>query len=159
MNLYEIDAAIASLVDENGEISDFEALDELMMERDAKIENVACWYKNLMAEVKAFKEEEANLKGRRQISERKAERLLDYLDHALQGNKFSTAKVQVNYRKSNAVEVHDAEAAEAYLLGVGFSDCYTKNISLNKTNIGKHLKAGESIPGVEMVERMNLGVK
>ena len=81
MNLYEIDAAITALVDpETGEISDFTKLEELSMARDQKLENVACWYKNLMAEAKAIRDEEKVLAERRQSAERKAESLKRYLD-------------------------------------------------------------------------------
>ena len=42
MNLYEIDAAITALVDpETGEVSDFDAFDQLSMARDQKIENLS----------------------------------------------------------------------------------------------------------------------
>ena len=55
MNLYEIDAAITALVDpETGEISDFDAFDQLSMARDQKIENIALYYKNLVADAAAY---------------------------------------------------------------------------------------------------------
>ena len=42
MTIYEIDQAIMECVDfETGEIIDTEQLDELQMERDTKLENVA----------------------------------------------------------------------------------------------------------------------
>ena len=48
MNLYQINEEIEKCIDtETGEILDLEALDKLAMERDTKIENLACWYKNL----------------------------------------------------------------------------------------------------------------
>ena len=59
MNIYEIDNAMMSLIDEEtGEIKDFTAFEELQMQREEKIENVALWYKNLVAESKAIREEE-----------------------------------------------------------------------------------------------------
>ena len=51
MKLYEIDEAILNCIDlETGEIIDTEQLDKLTMEREAKLENVACWIKELKAE-------------------------------------------------------------------------------------------------------------
>ena len=48
MKLYEIDEAILNCIDlETGEIIDTEQLDKLTMEREAKLENVACWIKEL----------------------------------------------------------------------------------------------------------------
>ena len=104
MNIYEIDAAIIALADEDGDIADFEAFDALMMQRNEKIENVALWVKNLNAGVKAFKEEEDQLRKRRQAAEAKIENLKGYLDHALQGAKFETARCAVSYRKSKSIE-------------------------------------------------------
>ena len=48
MTLYEIDAALAALMDpETGEIADIAAFEQLQMDRQTKIENVALWRKNL----------------------------------------------------------------------------------------------------------------
>ena len=56
MTIYEIDQAIMECVDiETGEIIDTEQLDKLQMERDTKLENVACWIKELTAEAEAIK--------------------------------------------------------------------------------------------------------
>ena len=44
MNIYEIDNAMFSLIDEEtGEIKDFEAFEELQMQKEEKIENAALW--------------------------------------------------------------------------------------------------------------------
>ena len=76
-SLYDIDAAIMALVDpDTGEISDWAEFDALQMERERKIENVACWYKNLIAEAKMLKDEETALKARREAVERSAEKRL-----------------------------------------------------------------------------------
>ena len=62
MKLYEIDNAILDCIDlETGEVIDTERLDALNMERDAKVENVACWIKDLMAEANAIKVEKLAL--------------------------------------------------------------------------------------------------
>ena len=58
MKLYEIDQAIMDCIDmETGEIVNEELLNDLQMERDAKIENVALWIKELKAEAEALKAE------------------------------------------------------------------------------------------------------
>ncbi len=99
MTLYEIDKNIEQLANavdpETGELLvDNDALDALMMERESKIENIACYVKNLAADVKALKDEETALAERRKATEKKAERLRDYLDYALKGQKFQTANVR-----------------------------------------------------------------
>ena len=114
MSIYEIDAAIVALVDdETGEISDEEAFDALQMERDAKVENIGLFYKDCLAEAKAIKEEEAALAARRKTVENKAERLKHLLDYALNGQKFATPRLKVSYRKSQTVEIADGFAAWA----------------------------------------------
>ena len=81
MTIYEIDARMAGLIDpETGELLDYEAFASLQMEREAKIENMALWYKDLTAEAKAIREEEKALAERRKSAENKAERLKGYLD-------------------------------------------------------------------------------
>lgn len=106
MSIYDIDAAIVSLIDtETGEVSDEEAFDALQMERDKKVENIGLWFKDLTAEAKAIKEEEANLAARRKIVENKAERLKHLLEYALNGDKFSSPRLKVSYRKSATVEL------------------------------------------------------
>ena len=108
MNIYEIDNAMFSLIDEEtGEIKDYEAFEELQIQKEEKIENTALWYKNLVAESKAIREEEKALAERRKSLEHRAESLKNFVNQALQGNKFSTSKVAISYRKSTAVEVDD----------------------------------------------------
>ena len=81
MNLYDIDRQIQELIEncvdpETGELTiDTAALDALQMEREAKIENLACYVKNLTADAKKIKAEEEALAQRRKAAENKAERL------------------------------------------------------------------------------------
>lgn len=108
MSIYEIDSAIVALMDtETGEITDEQAFDELQMARDEKIENIGLYYKDLQAEAKAIKDEEASLAARRKTAENKVERLKNLLDYALRGQKFATPRLKVSYRKSQTVEVSD----------------------------------------------------
>lgn len=158
MNIYEIDAAMLSLVDEEtGEIKDYEAFEALQMERDTKVENMALWYKNLIAEGKAIREEEKTLAERRRGCENKAERLKDYLSEILQGNKFKTAKVAVSYRKSTAVDIEPDFIEWAQNNADGLLTY--KEPEPNKTAIKDALKAGAEIPFAGMVERQNISIK
>lgn len=159
MTLYEIDAAILALANEDGEITDFEALDALTMERDQKLENVACWIKDLTAEAKAIREEEQVLAKRRQAAENKAERLKGYLDHALQGQAFSSARCSVGYRKSTATVWDSEERVLNWLRRNRHKDCYTTKTTLSRSGIGDLLKQGVAIPGARLEERRNINVK
>lgn len=158
MNIYEIDNAILALIDEEtGEIADFEAFENLQMEREHKVENIALWYKNLVAEGKAIREEEKMLAARRKSCENKAESLKKYLDNILEGNKFKTAKVAVSYRKSAAVEIDEgfidwAEKNAEELLNYKLPDA-------NKTAIKEAIKNGQDIPLARIVERENISIK
>ena len=116
MNIYEIDKALLDCIDlETGEILDEAKMDELKMTREAKVENVALWYKQLSAESKAIKDEEKNLSDRRKATDRKAESLKSWLQSALSGEKLETPRVKVSYRKSTTMSVIDKEAVpEAY---------------------------------------------
>ena len=158
MNIYEIDNAMFSLIDEEtGEIKDYEAFEELQMQKEEKIENTALWYKNLVAESKAIREEEKALAERRKSLENKAEQLKTYINRALQGNKFATPKVAISYRKSTAVEVDDK-----------FVDYATKNNKdlltfkrpePNKTAIKEMLQGGFDIPHAKLTVRNNMSIK
>lgn len=111
MSLYHIDQELENLIDhETGEVLDFDAFEALQMARDAKIEGVLCWTKNLAAEAKAIREEEKELAERRKAMERKREKLLAYAERALGGAAFQTARCAVTYRKSTAVEITDMDA-------------------------------------------------
>lgn len=158
MNIYEIDNAMFSLIDEEtGEIKDYEAFEELQMQREEKIENTALWYKNLVAESKAIREEEKALAERRKSLENKAESLKNFVNRTLNGNKFSTSKVAISYRKSTAVEVDDEFIDYAMKNN---SDLLTyKQPEPNKAVIKEMLRGGFDIPHAELVERNNMSIK
>ena len=157
MSIYEIEQSIMALVDpETGEITDFEALDNLTIARDEKIENIAMWIKNLTAEGKAIRDEEKSLAERRRTAENKAESLEKYLEQTLSGEKFSTAKVAISYRKSTAVNIADEEtfaktACPTYLV--------YQPAKIDRKAIAEALKAGAVIEGAELVERNNMQIK
>ena len=158
MNIYEIDNAMFSLIDEEtGEIKDYEAFEELQMQREEKIENTALWYKSLVAESKAIREEEKALAERRKSLENKAESLKNFVNRTLNGNKFSTSKVAISYRKSTAVEVDDEFIDYAMKNN---SDLLTyKQPEPNKAVIKEMLQGGFDIPHAELVERNNMSIK
>lgn len=157
MTLYEIDAALAALVDpETGEIADIAAMEQLQMDRQTKIENIALWRKNLASEARAIREEEKSLAERRKSAEAKIDRLDAYLDYALAGEKFSTPRVAISYRKSTTVNVDMEQLlrdpnAEQYLV--------YEDPRPDKAAIKDALKEGAEICGCSLEERMNLSIK
>lgn len=161
MNIYQIDKALLDLVDqETGEILDTEAFDQLQMEREAKLENVACWYKNLVAMGKDIRQEEINLADRRKRLEKQSARLKKYLEDALCGEKFQTARCEISFRKTTSVNITDMMAAVAWAEESGNGDLVSyKAPDISKTELAKILKSGEVIPGAELVDGLSMGVK
>lgn len=161
MNLYEIDQAILALVDpETGEILDYDAFSELKMAKEEKIEGMALWHKNLTAEAAAIRAEEIKLADRRKSLEKKAESLKQYLTELLSGSKFSTARVACSFRKTKSVEILD-EAAFIQEMQESQHFEYLKYSppTVNKTEITNAIKAGQLVPGAQLVEKNNLSIK
>nr|DAO09591.1 MAG TPA: resistance protein [Caudoviricetes sp.] len=153
MNLYEIDQEIMNCVDmETGEIIDPARLDELQMDRDTKIENIACWIKNLNADAEAFNTEKQSFADRQKAAENKAESLKKYLANYLAGQKFSTPKVTISFRKTSSVNVTDiSQLPEEFLK---FADP-----TPDKTAIKNAIKAGTTVTGAEIVEGQSISIK
>lgn len=153
MNLYEIDQEIMNCVDmETGEIIDPVRLDELQMNRDTKIENIACWIKNLNADAEAFKAEKQSFADRQKAAENKAESLKKYLANYLAGQKFSTPKVAISFRKTSSVNVtYISQLPEEFLK---FADP-----TPDKTTIKNAIKAGTTVAGAEIVEGQSISIK
>lgn len=153
MNLFELDAALYECVDaETGEVIDEEKLNELSMARDEKVENIACWIKNLKAQAVAIKQEEENLYARRKVAENKAQSLGEYLSKYLDGSKFETPKVKISYRKSESLEVSEGAIIP--------EEWYKpQEPKLDKAELKKAVKDGLEIEGVNLVEKQNIQIK
>ena len=160
MKLYEIDEAILNCIDtETGEIIDADQLDKLQMERDAKLENVACWIKDLKAEAEAeaLKAEKMAFEERQKVAENKMESLKKWLAYALDGKKFSTAKCAVSFRSTESVEVTDE----------GLNNLMKEHDELltykapepNKTAIKQAIKDGLNVAGVQLVQNISTIIK
>ena len=153
MTLYEIDQQLLDCIDaETGEIIDEEKLNELTMERNDKIENVALWIKDLKAEAEAYKAEKQAFADRQRIAENKLESLKNWLASVLAGEKFKTTKVAVSFRRTKRVEVADIFALDENY--VKYSEP-----TADKAAIKKAIEAGETVKGAELVESLSLSVK
>ena len=158
MKLYEIDNAILDCIDlETGEVIDTERLAALQMDRDAKIENVALWIKDLKAEAEAIKAEKMALAERQKVAENKAESLKNWLAYALDGQKFSTAKCAISFRKTEKVEISDVGMIR---LMKEHDELLTyKEPEPNKTAIKQALKDGLTVQGVQLVQNISTIIK
>lgn len=158
MTLYEIDSAILECIDmETGEVIDTEKLNSLNMERDAKVENVACWIKELKAEAEAIKAEKQKLADRQKAAENKAESLKKWLAYALDGKKFNTAKCAVSFRNTESVEVTE-QGLENLMKGHDELLTY-KTPEPNKTAIKQAIKDGLIVDGVQLVQNVSTIIK
>ena len=162
MTLYEIDKAILIATEmavdpETGELVDeamLKTLEQLQMDRERKIENVGCYIKNLEADAKAIKEEAKTLAARARAAENKAEHLRNYLQFCLGEQKFQTPRLAVSFRHGKKVEVDDS-----YLDAIPEQYLRFKDPEPDKKAIADALKAGEEIPGCELVESVSMIIK
>lgn len=162
MTLYELTKQIQELSErewadpDTGEILDEDvanALNALTLERDEKIENVALWYKDTLAEAEAIKAEENKLASRRRGKERLAESLKRYLDYALAGQKFSSPRVAISFRNVvNGKTVID----DPTLIPMEFQKVVTEPI---KSEISKAIKAGMDVPGAHLEDSHSVIVR
>ena len=153
MNLYEIEAGILSCIDEEtGEIIDLDKLNQLEMERDTKVENIALWIKNLKAETEAYKAEKQSFEKKQKVAENKMDSLKRYLSGYLNGEKFKTTKVSCSFRNTESVDVFGIDALpEEYLR--------YKDPEPNKEEIKKAIKSGVDVPGAALVSNLSLIIK
>ena len=162
MKLYEINAALQELLDqvdpETGELTcDLEQLEALTLEREDKLEGLALYAKNAKAEAAAIREEEKALAERRKALETRADRAMAFLDAELGGENFHTPRVAVSHRRTESVEI----GAEFLDWARTFGDQYLRftDPEPDKKAIKTALKAGEIIPGAEIVSKYSMSIK
>ena len=160
MTLYDIDAQIAALDgaaeddmlidEETGElVSVAQALDAPRMEREANLENVACWVKNLSAEADAIREEENRLIKRRKAAETKAANLKAWLLAAMTRedgttDKLKTGRVMVSVKRNPPSTVVDDELLPSTYKVAKIT------YQANKELIKRELLAGGEVPGAHL---------
>ena len=152
-NLYEINQEILNCLDpETGEIID-DRISDLLMDRERKLENIACWIKNLESDALAFRAEKESFADREKKATSKAEQLKKYLAQVLAGEKFSTGKCAVSFRKSESVEVFDENLVppEYMKQKVTFAP--------DKAAIKALLKDGHKVGGCRLSEALNTQIK
>ena len=154
MNLFQIDEEIMNccIDTETGEVVNAEYLEQLQMDRDIKIENIACWIKNLQADAEALKAQKQAFADRQKAAENKVESLKKYLSEYLGGQKFSTDKVAISFRKTSAVNVIDMTKIPEEFLKY-------KDPEPDKTAIKKAINDGKKIAGAEIVEGQSISIK
>ncbi len=157
MTLYEINEKIRAFLENNidtetGEILNLDTLGDLELERSVKLENYALAVKNIRADIEAIKAEEDALKARRERLSNTKNRLEAVLKQELDGEKFTTARVQITHRKTNSVEVLDITALPEKFLRY-------KPAEADKTAIKAAINAGETVDGARLVNGLSMTIK
>ena len=157
MTIYEIDKAIENLIEnsidpETGElmISD-DALEQLQMERDAKIENIALKVKELAATANAIKAEADRLAARGKAAENAAKRLKEYLKWTLHGNKFKSNRVSIYYNSRDSVAIEDEAAFIEWAKIHDDSLLKYADPKISLTAVKEKLDGQQEIPGASIV--------
>lgn len=143
--LYEIQEDILSCIDlKTGEIID--------VERRQKIRNIACWIKNLLADARAYEDEEKTFAARKSAAKDKADRLKQYLSDCLHGEKIQDKEFSIGWRKSHQVQIDAGTAIpEAYLIPMPDK--------VDKQGLKDALKQGCIFPGIYLSEKENIQIK
>lgn len=163
MNLYEINAELErfefEIDEETGEVLNADALDNLQMKFNEKVDNIACYIKNLDALAAARKQEAKNLMELAGQTEKKRDRLKAYLQSILNGNKFESERCKISYRSSTQTVV-DKEAFTKWaeenapdLLEV------VTTVKYNLSDIKKAIESGVAVEGARLTKNVNMSIK
>lgn len=158
-NLYELTGEFLKLVElyNSGQFENedklIEQIENAQIDLDIKFENCVCYYKNLEADADKLKAEAKRLNDRAKQLASRAEKFKEYLTSCLNGKKWKNGVHEINYRKSEVVEIVDESL-------IPFVYLRTKTIvEPDKNEIKTHLKSGATIEGVKLVTKNNLQIK
>lgn len=141
----------------------FETLSALEEEFDIKAENIACYIKNLSAEIKAMKEEENALRRRRQAFENSVERLKGYLLGSM--NAIGKAKIEMPRARLSIRRNAESLVVDDELSFIGWAQQNNDNFlkyampEIRKTEVKKAAQAGKELPFVHLARTESLIIK
>lgn len=161
MKLYEIASKYERLIDDYNQCETDEgreivlqALKNIEATRDEKLDACCKWLRSLEAEEEAVSREIASLQAKLFAAEKKKEAFKTYIAECLGvGERWENGVFKLSWRKSEAVRVVDETKIPA---------AYMREIlkyEADKKQIKEDLKAGATIPGVELEVRHSLQVK
>ena len=160
--LYEIDQAILDCVDlETGEILDGEKLTALHMEREAKLEGVALWVKDLKAEAEAVKAEADKLNARKKALDNKIDSIKTWLLYALNGEKLKTPRCNVYQTHSQKVVIDDEKALIDMFMSSPFGEKFLriKEPEIDKNALKDSMKQGYEYEFAHLEETEGVVIK
>ena len=160
--LYEVKAELKHALEiardqaeENGGLipdSLAEWIDDLEMEREQLIGDLARSVKNYQAEIDALKAEEARLKARRLIAEKCANSIKDAIENVLGvGNKYTDGVIKLSWRKSEKCIISDDGSIPNDFIKIKREPDVAK--------IKSAIKSGSVFNGAFVIECQNLQIK
>lgn len=162
MQLYKIVKSIQKVFEtptgdvidgETGEVFNKKYLDDLRIAKNRKIENIACWIKNLQAETEAYKKEEESFRIRRKQAENRIENLKWYLTNWIPGEKIETPRAKISWRKSEVVNILDEN-----LIPSGYKSQKITEV-IDKKEIKRAIKSGVAVAGAYIQVNENIQIK
>jgi hypothetical protein len=150
-----IEDALESVIDEDGQIKDeqaIEILESLQMAQKDKAINIAVWIKQLETEARLIKEEESRMKQRREVRMKKIDSLKAYLAYSVEGQKFFDPRAEISWRKSTRVEIDNEE-----IIPDAFFDVKVVR-NPNKKMLKEHLSKGP-FEGARLTEHLSIVIK
>lgn len=162
--LYEINTDIENLLNtatdpETGEVIDTECLDNLLMERDQKLESIALYCKDVNADIVAIQNEIKVLEQRAAKLKNTYEGLKRYLAWALEFKNFTTSKCEITFRKSEQVDVDPDFCKWALEHSAVYFVKTKETYEPDKVEIKKYLKQGGNLKHCRIIEKKNITIK
>lgn len=157
MKLYEINQQILDIydnaeIDENGEMHiDEQLLLYLEHDRDAKIEGLIKYYKDMQGDIEKFKAEIKSLSESKRVLENKSASLEKFLDTLHKGEAKQYGVHKVSYRKSTVVVGSDLDILP--------SELKSTVVEAKKADIKAKLKEGVEIAGWSLLDKKNIQIK
>lgn len=164
--LYEISEDIERCImegtdPETGEFTAMEQLEALQMEATQKIENAGLYAKDCYAQADMISKEIVTLTARMNKLIRTGDGIMDWLYHTLHGEKFSTPRLDIGFRKSVAVDCDDDFCQWAYETGNADLVTHTEKITNvpNKKAIRQFIQSGGKLEKARLVTKQNISIK
>jgi hypothetical protein len=128
-----------------------ELTEKLKKEKSELLDYLADKRLELKAEEALFAEKIKQLQEKKKALSNRQAKLLDTIDYVLEGQKFKSAEHSYYYQKTESVEIIDENDIPAE-----FIDFEPK---INKTELKKHLKAGEEVKGAILKETIGVRIR
>lgn len=161
MNLYNINAELqaltATIIANGGEVSEeqLQQLENLEMALETKCINMGYLVQKMENDCTTLDNEIKRLQAMKKARKNTQERLKGLISDAMTANDLQTVETEthkISFRKSQAVEIIDADSVPAEFKTI------EQKINISKVELKKALKVGE-VPGAKLVTNQNIQIK